>query len=177
MGPANLRVQLSSIQPVLDWPALYRGQHVSLTKTFSQHKLIMTSCAADLKSEFSKISARSRSSLRFPAAKRQAGAQYSTDGKCGPTNGNLLCDPNSTVYTGSCCSSYGWCGNTPAHCGTGCLSGCNNGAAPTSAQAAAPTQPATGAAAPRDDGRCGKDFGDATCDANGAYGGCCSSYG
>ncbi|KAK0661476.1 Aldehyde oxidase GLOX [Lasiodiplodia hormozganensis] len=33
------------------------------------------------------------------------------------------------------------------------------------------------AAAPRSDGRCGKDFDDATCDANGEYGGCCSQYG
>ncbi|EPE31935.1 hypothetical protein GLAREA_12017 [Glarea lozoyensis ATCC 20868] len=29
----------------------------------------------------------------------------------------------------------------------------------------------------RDDGRCGKDFGGATCDPKGAYGGCCSMYG
>jgi hypothetical protein len=101
--------------------------------------------------------------------KRQ-GVQYSTDGKCGPANGNLLCDPNSTVYTGTCCSSYGWCGNSAAHCGDGCQSGCGADTTPTT-----PTQPA--AVAPRDDGRCGKDFGDASCDAAGPYGGCCSSYG
>ncbi|KAJ9641404.1 hypothetical protein H2199_005374 [Coniosporium tulheliwenetii] len=29
----------------------------------------------------------------------------------------------------------------------------------------------------RADGRCGKEFGGATCDANGPYGGCCSAYG
>lgn len=33
--------------------------------------------------------------------------KYSQDGKCGPNNGNLLCDPNSTAYKGTCCSSYG----------------------------------------------------------------------
>jgi hypothetical protein len=33
--------------------------------------------------------------------------KYSQDGKCGPNNGNLLCDPKSTVYSGTCCSSYG----------------------------------------------------------------------
>ncbi|KAL5119478.1 hypothetical protein ACEQ8H_002543 [Pleosporales sp. CAS-2024a] len=132
-----------------------------------------TACVADLKSSFSKISC---SSIRFPA-KRQSRVKYSTDGTCGPANGNTVCDPNSTIYTGSCCSQYGWCGNTPAHCGTGCLSGCTSSSQPTSVQAASPTQPATGATAPRDDGRCGKDFGGATCDATGPYGGCCSQYG
>lgn len=36
-------------------------------------------------------------------AVRQSPA-YSTDGTCGPTHGNTICDPNSTVYTGTCCS-------------------------------------------------------------------------
>lgn len=103
----------------------------------------------------------------MPEVKRQS--KYSQDGQCGPAHGNLLCDPNSTVYTGTCCSSYGWCGNTAAHCDAGCLSGCSN-------QPATP-QPTTAGPKPRDDGRCGKDFAGATCDANGAYGGCCSSYG
>jgi hypothetical protein len=49
---------------------------------------------------------RSRSSIRF-SEKRQT-AKYSLDGQCGPAVGNLLCDPKSTVYTGSCCSQYGW---------------------------------------------------------------------
>ncbi|KAI5201489.1 galactose oxidase [Aureobasidium subglaciale] len=35
------------------------------------------------------------------------GPQYSEDGKCGPNNGNLLCNPDSKVYDGTCCSSYG----------------------------------------------------------------------
>lgn len=50
---------------------------------------------------------------------------YSTDGTCGPSNGGLLCDPNATNYHGTCCSQYGWCGDTAAYCGTGCQSGCD----------------------------------------------------
>jgi hypothetical protein len=70
-------------------------------------------------------------------------AVYSTDGTCGPANGNTICDPNSTVYTGSCCSEYGWCGGDDAHCGAGCISGpCT-------------TSGSTGGTAPRADGRCG----------------------
>lgn len=92
-------------------------------------------------------------------------ATYSTDGSCGAANGGTICDPNSKVYTGSCCSSYGYCGNTAAHCGTGCQSGCSTPAAPTN-----PT-------APRPDGRCGSTVAGATCDPNGPFGGCCSAYG
>ena len=105
-----------------------------------------------------------RSDIAIPK-ELQPRATYSTDGTCGSTHGGTICDPNSKVYTGTCCSSYGWCGNTAAHCGTGCQSGCSTPAAPTN-----PT-------APRSDGRCGSSFGGATCDPNGAYGGCCSSYG
>lgn len=55
---------------------------------------------------------------------------YSVDGTCGPAHGNTVCNPSSTVYTGSCCSvgsefpleislltsgqQYGWCGNDAA---------------------------------------------------------------
>ena len=37
------------------------------------------------------------SGLSLPLQERAP--QYSTNGQCGPANGNLLCDPNSTVYT------------------------------------------------------------------------------
>ncbi|KAI4764813.1 hypothetical protein E4T51_02203 [Aureobasidium sp. EXF-12344] len=37
--------------------------------------------------------------------------------------------------------------------------------------------PSASGTAPRDDGRCGSKFGNALCDPNGMYGGCCSSYG
>ncbi|KAF2022100.1 carbohydrate-binding module family 18 [Aaosphaeria arxii CBS 175.79] len=112
---------------------------------------------------------------------RQERAIYSSDGTCGPANNNMLCDPNSTVYKGTCCSEYGWCGDTSAHCGTGCLSGCNNNtppsSEPSSVQPVSTRDSAPTGVAPRDDGRCGKDFEGATCDAKGDYGGCCSSYG
>lgn len=123
---------------------------------------------------------------------------YSTDGTCGPNHGNTLCDPNSTVYKGTCCSSYGWCGNTPAHCGTGCQSGCT-GAAPvtsnggatttvsskTQATSAAATSqepvlgvpstaPATGPATT--DGTCGANNANTVC-GNWPQGSCCSAYG
>ncbi|KAK0111871.1 hypothetical protein ONS96_001139 [Cadophora gregata f. sp. sojae] len=69
---------------------------------------------------------------------------YSTDGSCGPAHGNTICDPNSKVYTGGCCSQYGWCGNSADHCGTGCISGCTSIPPPTSS-----------GVAPRADGQCG----------------------
>lgn len=51
---------------------------------------------------------------------------FSENGQCGPNNGDLLCDPDSTVYSGTCCSQYGWCGNTSDYCGQGCVSGCTS---------------------------------------------------
>jgi hypothetical protein len=64
----------------------------------------------------------------------------STDGKCGAANGGTTC-ANSL-----CCSQYGWCGATTAHCATGCQSAygpCNGvpgtpSAAPVATPVAAP---------------------------------------
>ncbi|KAF2747458.1 carbohydrate-binding module family 18 [Sporormia fimetaria CBS 119925] len=110
--------------------------------------------------------------------KRQDGVNYSVDGTCGPANGNTVCNPRSTVYKGSCCSAYGWCGDSAAHCGTGCLSGaCTGGATNPPPAGGNQNPPPAGGVAPRPDGRCGKDFGGATCAANGPFGGCCSEYG
>lgn len=182
-GLATANINFSWVNPSCEFNTIganncLTGQHCTEQNTYvllaelSPLLLISSRCVADLKSDKSKLV--SRSHLRVPRAKKQT-TKYSTDGQCGPANGNLLCDPNSTVYTGTCCSQYGWCGNTPAHCGTGCLSGCSGTAASSVKPAATPT--AVAGTAPRDDGRCGKDFAGATCDANGPYGGCCSSYG
>lgn len=164
VGVASANINFNWVNPTCDFkdPNNQRcltGQHCSEVNT----------CVPNDASEFSKIS--SRSGMLYAPVKRQ-NTKYSQDGKCGAQNGNLLCDPKSTVYTGSCCSQYGWCGNTPAHCSDGCQSGCGNDD-PTATPAA--TTPANSGV--RDDGRCGKDFGGATCDPKGAYGGCCSEYG
>ncbi|KAK5114626.1 hypothetical protein LTR62_002198 [Meristemomyces frigidus] len=46
-----------------------------------------------------------------------------TDGSCGAGNGGTVCGGWSL---GGCCSMYGFCGKTSAHCGEGCQSGpCN----------------------------------------------------
>lgn len=42
------------------------------------------------------------------------------DGSCGASNGNTVC---GNWPQGSCCSMYGYCGNTTSHCGEGCQSG------------------------------------------------------
>ncbi|KAK6362806.1 hypothetical protein TWF730_000260 [Orbilia blumenaviensis] len=80
----------------------------------------------------------------------------STDGTCGPNNGNAVC-PGSSF--GSCCSVSGWCGNGYAFCGIGnCIGGnCVNG---------------TGWST---DGRCGIQPLQPRC--GGQYGVCCSNAG
>ena len=47
------------------------------------------------------------------------GQKTSTDNKCGAKVGQT-CISNSM---GRCCSMYGYCGDTDAHCGAGCQSG------------------------------------------------------
>jgi hypothetical protein len=167
-GLASANINFHWVNPTCD-------VHATVNKCLTgQHCSDKNTCAPDLVSDHTKIV--SRSSLRVNAVPEKRQAKYSTDGQCGPAHGNLLCDPNSTVYSGTCCSQYGWCGSTETHCGTGCLSGCNNNSpAPQPTKAAEPTKAA--GAGPRDDGRCGKDFAGATCDTKGAFGGCCSAYG
>ena len=46
--------------------------------------------------------------------------RVTTDGTCGASNGGTTC---GAWAQGSCCSLYGYCGNTTAHCGDGCQSG------------------------------------------------------
>lgn len=125
--------------------------------------------------------------------KARADPGLSPDGKCGPNNGGLKCDPNSSVYHGTCCSSYGWCGNTPAHCGAGCQSafgdGCtssggNGGTGTTPAKSStASGEPALGKPTPggtnggvTTDGTCGANNGNTVC-GNWPQGSCCSLYG
>lgn len=49
-------------------------------------------------------------------ASEVAARGISMDGSCGSASG-LTCG------SGNCCSSLGWCGATPLHCGTGCQAG------------------------------------------------------
>ena len=138
--------------------------------------------------------------LTLPSAGRLIPRAYSQDGKCGPQNGGLLCDPSSSVYTvgisaiaqalqlmgrkGTCCSQYGWCGNTIAHCGTGCISGCSSTPPRAGSPATSATEePALGkpTAAPANgpttiDGTCGAGNSNTVC-GNWPKGSCCSLYG
>ncbi|OBT59609.1 hypothetical protein VE04_00002 [Pseudogymnoascus sp. 24MN13] len=47
------------------------------------------------------------------------GLKTSTDNKCGPKVGQACIDN----LKGRCCSTFGYCGDTDAHCGAGCQSG------------------------------------------------------
>lgn len=129
-----------------------------------------------------------------PQSKRQD--NFSLDGTCGPANGNTICNPNSNVYKGSCCSQYGWCGDSAAHCGTGCISGCagtptggdnnDDDDAPSVTTAGEPVLGAPtdepmpdaveAAADDTTDGTCGASNGGTVC-GNWPNGGCCSLYG
>ncbi|KAK5164245.1 uncharacterized protein LTR77_009939 [Saxophila tyrrhenica] len=81
-----------------------------------------------------------------PGATTSAAAQSgpaATDGTCGAGNGGTVCC--DWIY-GSCCSMYGFCGSTNAHCGKGCQSGpCNQAPiASTPGPSPAPVNPLLG---------------------------------
>lgn len=81
----------------------------------------------------------------------------STDGLCGPANGDKTCAGSGF---GDCCSSGGWCGNTTDHCAASCQSGfgtCDAGTGNIST-----------------DGQCGANG--KTCTGSG-FGDCCSARG
>ncbi|KAL0937487.1 polysaccharide deacetylase family protein [Colletotrichum truncatum] len=107
-------------------------------------------------------------SASAPAATKTGGV--SPDSSCGGENGYTC--PGTT-----CCSEYGFCGTTTAHCGTGCqpLFGTCGSAAPApsgaSATASAPAATQTsGGISP--DSSCGGDKGYTCPDST-----CCSEYG
>ena len=113
-----------------------------------------------------------------------ASAAVSPDGSCGGTN-KYTCQGSQW---GSCCSQYGWCGSSDAHCKTGCNSafGTCAGGSPTTLKST--TRPASTStrtsAAPSStptkkvstDATCGSNNGGATC-LGSSFGNCCSGSG
>lgn len=99
---------------------------------------------------------------------------YSTDGTCGLKSGNTYCSSSSTVYNGTCCSQYGYCGTTDAACGTGCQSGCD-GIAVIGTQAPTTSGPIVYSS----DGTCGPKNGNTYCSSSSTIynGTCCSQSG
>jgi peptidoglycan/xylan/chitin deacetylase (PgdA/CDA1 family) len=89
------------------------------------------------------------------------GGSVSTDGSCAGTGGKTCA---GSIF-GSCCSEYGWCGSSSAHCGTGC----NSSFGTCSGGGSAPSKPVS------TDGTCGSQGGK-TC-AGSTFGNCCSLYG
>ncbi|KAF2104892.1 glyoxal oxidase [Rhizodiscina lignyota] len=77
------------------------------------------------------------------AAGVAASQPTTTDGTCGSQFGESVCGdwPN-----GACCSEYGWCGNSTAHCGDGCQSGpcLNPPSKPAPSAKSAPANPNPG---------------------------------
>ncbi|KAK5722250.1 hypothetical protein LTR17_014256 [Elasticomyces elasticus] len=55
-----------------------------------------------------------------PSSTGAAAGPETTDGTCGASNGGTTC---GDWPQGGCCSMYGFCGKSTAHCGEGCQSG------------------------------------------------------
>ncbi|KAH8896611.1 DUF1929-domain-containing protein [Thozetella sp. PMI_491] len=140
-----------------------------------------TTCHADFVPSTNRVSAVEKRDLLGDLLS----SLVTTDGTCGAANGGTIC---GNWAQGSCCSSYGWCGNTDVHCGDGCQSGpclifssAAASSAPSSSAGGASTPASSVSAAQSSapvtkDGTCGAANGGTVC-GNWAQGSCCSSYG
>ncbi|KAJ0387961.1 hypothetical protein COL922a_001240 [Colletotrichum nupharicola] len=102
------------------------------------------------------------SGTRTASASASTNTNPSSDGSCGGTKGFNCLGTNF----GDCCSPYGYCGNTTAHCDTGCQSGfgkCSGTGSDVNVSL---------------DGKCGTTgtSGSETCQGS-TFGNCCSAYG
>ena len=170
--PVEYKVTLSCDTSSANYTGCLRGMHCTDEKTCAKPLVHATS---DL--HFFNKGSKSRSTGRLLAR------AYSQNGQCGPGNGGLLCDPESTVYTGTCCSQYGWCGNTPAYCGSGCVSGCTDATTTSAGSPSSTEEPVLGSpsTAPANggdttNGTCGAGNGNTVC-GDWPNGACCSLYG
>ena len=130
------------------------------------------------------VCATSNDSLASAITPRQGTTAPRPDGRCGSAFNGATCDPTGPY--GGCCSSYGYCGKTPAHCllSKGCQNGCTTPSS-TVASIASTTQepvigsPSTGPSSgggTTTNGTCGAAYGGTTC-GNWPQGPCCSKYG
>ncbi|KAF9728819.1 chitin binding protein [Paraphaeosphaeria minitans] len=84
------------------------------SKTFSSNK---ATSSASRTGKASSSSAPAPSNASATSAPKQV--MLSPNGQCGGDEGYHC----HGFAAGSCCSSAGWCGSSPSHCGTGCQSG------------------------------------------------------
>ncbi|KAF2460707.1 glyoxal oxidase N-terminus-domain-containing protein [Lineolata rhizophorae] len=100
----------------------------------ADHCLVEKGCQTGCSSSLPALSvlldaARATSSVRPDSISSRAAAATSppsslpsitTNGSCGAMFGGVVC---GDWISGSCCSMYGFCGNSTSHCGDGCQSG------------------------------------------------------
>jgi len=132
-------------------------------------------CGSGCQTNFGRCSASqvtSKTTTTTPKTQPTNEGKISTDGKCGPNNGNTICPNNE------CCSKYGYCGTSDAHCGT-CqanygrcdASGSNTTKTTKTTKTTSKKSSATGSVST--DGKCGPYNGNTVCPS----GYCCSKYG
>lgn len=103
-----------------------------------------------------------------------------TNGRCGPNQGNQSCKDEPGA---KCCSPAGWCGATTDHCGTGCQSlfgtcGSSSSSSSTSKTTTTTTTSTASTSQPAStNGRCGSSYGGQTCKYEPLGATCCSPAG
>lgn len=134
----------------------------SVTKSTYTTEIVLASMGASSSSSSSLVSLSSSSPMSSSSsAAPSASSNPSTPGRCGADFGGITCA--GSAY-GGCCSEYGYCGDTTAHCSTGCQ---------TTFGTCSESGPVVST-----DGTCSSnsDPEDATC-LGSAFGDCCSEWG
>eukprot|EP00833_Pecoramyces_ruminatium_P000382 jgi/Orpsp1_1/1174414/evm.model.c7180000050008.1 len=90
----------------------------TIKKSSTKKSSSSTKKSSTKKSSTKKSSTKKTTIIKTIVAKSTGYSNISTDGKCGPENGNKICPSNK------CCSKYGYCGTSEKYCDTsfGCLS-------------------------------------------------------
>lgn len=94
----------------------------SVTKSTYTTEVVLASMGTSSSSSSSSASlslTSSSTASSSSSAAPSASTNPSADGRCGADFGGTTCA--GSVY-GGCCSEYGYCGDTTAHCSTGCQS-------------------------------------------------------
>eukprot|EP00833_Pecoramyces_ruminatium_P002870 jgi/Orpsp1_1/1176902/evm.model.c7180000059442.1 len=135
-------------------------------------------CNSTTTKKSTKKTTKKTTTVKKTTTKSSSATNISTNGKCGPKNGNTICPKNR------CCSKYGYCGETDDYCGTGCQSEfgrCNKTSATTKKTTTKSTKKSKTKTTTKSstatnisiNGKCGPKNGNTICPKDR----CCSKYG
>ncbi|KAF3903314.1 hypothetical protein AA313_de0200373 [Arthrobotrys entomopaga] len=122
-----------------------RGRAMGYCGVTQDHCDTARGCQSGCKSPGNAATSASEPKITIGAGGGSGGGPVTKDGTCGSGHGNTVCGDWPQGLPKRCCSMYGFCGSSAAHCGVGCQSGQCDGAPISPAPGPAPAQRGSGA--------------------------------